>query len=854
MIPIKLHISGFLSYQDPAVVDFDGLELACISGSNGAGKSSILDAITWALFGQARSRDDEAMINGSQNVKAAEVIFDFGYETNIFRVQRSKTRGKTTVLEFFVRSPEGGWLPLTEKAVRETEKRLTQTLRMDYDTFVNASFFLQGRADQFAQQNPTNRKKVLSSVLGLEVWETYRLQAGEQRKRHEVDLKAMDAQLLEIDEELSQGPARKARLDEIEVRLAQLSSLRKAKEAALDAIRRLAVSLDEQKRLVDVLAGRLKETQVRVFRLDEQASELQLTRSSLAARVEASDEIEASYAAWQESRRELERWDMAAASFHEIQARRAEPLAQIASARAQLEEERRGLGVNEQASQQDLRRCAQLESEIPGFKAGVLALQEQLEKRADLEETARVVQQQKADLEAENRRMHAEMNRLKERIEKLKLTEGANCPLCGQSMNSQDREILILSLEGEGRQMGDSYRANQKTMEQATQQHRDLQAEIMRLSKQEEVLRQQTRQLDQMESELLRLQTAVQSWQADGAMRFAAIVNRLACEDFAHGIRAQLAVIDDSARELGYDPAGHDGVRKKELDLRGAEQALRDLEAARAALDPLERQIAGIVTQLRAEREQLDKQAAEYQIADEKYRSEMLTMPNLDEAEKETLSMQSEENRLRMETGMVRQLVAVLDNQRERKARLSGQKTETSRQISRLRFLERAFGKDGVPALLIEQALPEIESQANDILDRLSAGSMSVHFATQRKLKSKDETRETLDIIISDRSGEREYEMFSGGEAFRVNFAIRLALSRVLAHRAGARLQTLFIDEGFGSQDADGRQRLLEAINLVRPEFARILVITHLEEMKDAFPSRIEVEKTSQGSQVRVFR
>jgi exonuclease SbcC len=94
--------------------------------------------------------------------------------------------------------------------------------------------------------------------------------------------------------------------------------------------------------------------------------------------------------------------------------------------------------------------------------------------------------------------------------------------------------------------------------------------------------------------------------------------------------------------------------------------------------------------------------------------------------------------------------------------------------------------------------------------------------------------------------------MYSGGEAFRVNFAIRLALSEVLAQRAGARLQTLVIDEGFGSQDAIGRQRLIEAINLVRPDFEKILVITHIEELKDVFPRRIEVKKTARGSEVRV--
>lgn len=65
-------------------------------------------------------------------------------------------------------------------------------------------------------------------------------------------------------------------------------------------------------------------------------------------------------------------------------------------------------------------------------------------------------------------------------------------------------------------------------------------------------------------------------------------------------------------------------------------------------------------------------------------------------------------------------------------------------------------------------------------------------------------------------------------------------------------MQTLVIDEGFGSQDAQGRQLLVEAINLVQEDFEKILVITHLDELKDAFSTRIEVEKTPLGSQLQV--
>jgi exonuclease SbcC len=176
-------------------------------------------------------------------------------------------------------------------------------------------------------------------------------------------------------------------------------------------------------------------------------------------------------------------------------------------------------------------------------------------------------------------------------------------------------------------------------------------------------------------------------------------------------------------------------------------------------------------------------------------------------------------------------------------------------QISRYQKLEEAFGKNGIPALLIEQALPEIENHANEYLERLTNGLMSIKFQTQSEYKDKKRTdkKETLDILISDQSGDyRAYELFSGGEAFRINFSIRLALSQVLARRAGARLQTLVIDEGFGSQDLEGRQRLVEAINLVQKDFERILVITHLEELKDVFPTRIEVQKNLQGSFVEV--
>src|SRR5206468_11790327 len=116
------------------------------------------------------------------------------HEHNTYRIQRTLPRGKNTVLEFQVKN-NGSWKPLTEKTTRETQARIEQALRLDFETFVNASFFLQGKADQFTQQNATKRKEVLSNILGLEMWEDYKNRTSEKRKSLEREVDEIDGRI-----------------------------------------------------------------------------------------------------------------------------------------------------------------------------------------------------------------------------------------------------------------------------------------------------------------------------------------------------------------------------------------------------------------------------------------------------------------------------------------------------------------------------------------------------------------------------------------------------------------------------------------------------------------------------------
>lgn len=208
--------------------------------------------------------------------------------------------------------------------------------------------------------------------------------------------------------------------------------------------------------------------------------------------------------------------------------------------------------------------------------------------------------------------------------------------------------------------------------------------------------------------------------------------------------------------------------------------------------------------------------------------------------------------------GRLQQLLAQLEAQQIQYDRQQQELQEVRRQHRIHQELAQAFGKNGIQALMIENVLPQLEAETNHLLSRLSANQLHVQFVTQKASRggkaSKKVTKmiDTLDILIADARGTRPYETYSGGEAFRINFAIRLALARLLAHRGGAALQLLIIDEGFGTQDQEGCDRLIAAINTIAPDFACILTVTHMPYFREAFQARIEVSKSQNGSELRL--
>src|SRR5687767_475606 len=514
MIPIHLRIAGFLSYRDPVELDFNTFDLACISGPNGAGKSSLLDAITWALFGEARGKSSD-VINLHSDVKAAEVQLVFSHEENTYRIQRSLPRNKNTVLEFQVQS-SSGWRPLTEKTTRDTQARIEQTLRLDFDTFVNASFFLQGKADQFTQQNASKRKDVLSNILGLGVWEDYKNRTAEKRKSIEREVAEIEWRLAEINAELGEEESRKRRLAELKAILTQLSTARTAQDTILENIKTNAVLLDKQRETIEKLDAALERSRSALAGLEDRLVARETDRNSYTNLVNRSTEIESAYKAWQKSRKELEKWDKIASQFHEQEKDRTPLLEKIAAEKAKLEEEKRSLLIEEEAVIDQKSTVSSLESEIENAQNLLGEAEEKVKERVEAENQRNAARESQAELKAENDALKADMNELKERIDTLGAAEGATCPLCGQELSNEHREITLTLLEAEGKEKGDRYRTNQDESKVLVKQVSDLESRTSKLGHAENERVQYASEVSQLTERMETLQSLVKDWESAG--------------------------------------------------------------------------------------------------------------------------------------------------------------------------------------------------------------------------------------------------------------------------------------------------------------------------------------------------
>ncbi len=398
MIPVKLRLTNFMPYRD-AELDFSGIHIGCLTGDNGAGKSSLLDAITWAVWGRARSKRDDELVHQGQTEMQVEFTFALG--SNVYRIVRGRKAGKRSgagVLDFQVLNPlptpspvttgegwgGGAWRTIAEPNMNATQNKIIDLLRLDYDTFINSAFLLQGHADEFTVKTPTERKKVLADILGLDIWEDYEARAKEKVAAIENELRLIDLRLSEIDEEIERRPQF---------------------EAEVAAAQKAVIELGDQLREAEAKYQQAQQAQRAIGMLDAQLDDL-IKRIVQAERELAAVESD------------------------------------LALARSKADDTPLSIELNE--TQVKIEALSQRES----------MRDEVRQHKSNLNEEA-------ASLRGQNDRLGPETEPLKARIVLLEASTEPLCPTCGQPLTPDHREQVVTELRNEVESRRKLFRENQ---------------------------------------------------------------------------------------------------------------------------------------------------------------------------------------------------------------------------------------------------------------------------------------------------------------------------------------------------------------------------------------------------------
>ncbi|MCY4146881.1 MAG: SMC family ATPase [Chloroflexi bacterium] len=846
MLPLQIELRNFLAYRAPPPISFVGIGLACLTGRNGVGKSSLLDAITWALWGRARARRDEDLIHLGQ--ADMSVALDFEQEGLRYRVQRRRSRtgsGSRGALDLWVMGDLGP-RAINENSMRRTQAKINETLRLDYETFAHSAFLQQGRADAFTLKTAAERKRILSEILGLEQWTDYQSAAKARLSANAAETDLVQGELRRFDSELERAPQRQAELESARSALDAAQAELDEVSAAYDNVANSSLALRRENENLRELATRIADRQADIRAV---ASEIDRQNERIAGCqqvIAQSDAIQTGYAELQVARSSQSAIAEQLAQQQELERRCHQLERELAQRAAALERDADVIRERIRALQGVLSVAA--EHDTADLQTQLATLESLAAQRDQTNARVQTLREERSALLTRQAALRSEGAAINERLARLERADGATCPLCGQALTAQHRDDMLAQLQAQRDAMRQEYRRCSMALGDIDKRRESHERDLLAWAQRLQALPGLQQRMGAASDYVRRAQAA----QADMQLATHAlqqVVSRLKDETFGEELRRQLTRARAEQARIGYDKDSHAELRAKlkaydrydqeQTRLEFAQQSLPEAQRAHDEASTRQKALQSSLAQDQNRRAQLlDKVAA----LQEQAQLEAELRVQVDQRRATVLAASERKT-------IAQQELLAIEAGRANKERLEAQLESLRHAASLLNELRVAFGRDGVPAMIIDSAIPELEATANELLARMTDGRMSLALSTQRQRTGGD-LQETLHIAIADELGARNYELYSGGEAFRINFALRIALSRLLARRAGAQLRALFIDEGFGSQDETGRASLVDAISAIRSEFDLILVITHIDDLRDSFPLHLLVEKTAAGSVV----
>lgn len=771
----RLEINNYRAIAH-ADIPLSEVTAAAIVGVNGVGKSTVVEAISWALFGDAKHMIRSSTIGQIVKLGATEasVQLEYSHGGNAYRVIRKYSRkSKRSTMDYMIMS-DGEWQTLSGASIAETQRKLSADLGIDSELWAASSCSTQSKSAGICEAGPTERKAVLYRIL------------ADKLAPFSVLFDAAKARVKSLDDGLVVFRDRRASLEN---KVALKPELERSRDTSNERLSDAQAEYDQAQRSLDKLKQQRTQLSADIDKLASLRERLTVITREITSVQEAISGCDSTIG---EAKQLL-----ASANSIRAQCAEADKLEQEISELEKRAESYRAL-------------CDQHKTEVAEHQAKDSAFQREIDAaKRNLSEEQGTIKTEIVRLEAGIREVESAIGRATKRSAQL---DAAPCKTCSSAGKCFEECPFIADARTEAGTVDDRRTTLTNESNALNEANRKL-ADITKASNAEVGAIQERR--DNAENEHMK----------------------------------RLAKLKTQADAIGYSSDDHKAKREAFEQAKGARAKLASIATAEERVSQQESQKATLESQLSAKHVEANDLRLQIDALAPKISEAQILDTQITSAESEVRAAQDSLSlAIRTLANDEQALKACIEQEAElEQCRCDAESSEHLRSV--YATLQQAYSRDGIPALIIDAVLPQIEEVANDMLTRLSGGKMHVHFTTQ-KVNSDGGVRETLDIIVSDPEGERPYEDYSGGEKVRVDLAVRFALGSVLAQRTGSRVKTMILDEVCAPLDLGGKEALMECIEVFASVFDTILLITHDERLKDRLREQIVVTKNGHGSEV----
>ncbi len=789
----SIELANYRKYAELGPIEFpDGL--LGVFGSNGSGKSTLVEAVAWALYGNAAARTDRAEIKrqGAGPLDPCRVILELEHGGSEYRVVR-EMKGRSLSADASVTA---GQKPLA-KTSRETEKYISRLLGMDRESFFTSFFARQKELDALSDLRPAERRKLIIRMLGIDAIDRAiemmradtrglqgRIEALRDSVRPEMVTERRE-ELASLEKEIAELTAR---LDERRAALMQARAAAGAAQQALEMVM-------DKRRQYEELATRYTETSAQLTAAREGEQRL---REEIAALTQEKSRLP-------ELKLAAKEFDRAGAEREEMERLRADALvaAELDAQRERIQARLEEIAVRLSELEGKRKRREQLEREQESARGRLAETRQAMDEALASETRATAAVQ------------HAE-ERLDEHLAQserwAELGPESTCPTCLRPLG-EDFESIVGHFQAEETGL-------RQRLEQAT---------TARLAA-EETREELKRGLEQVQDELADLQSALAEVQ-DAARE----AESLRAEE--DGLRETHQSLNKRLSETGktaYDRVAHDRLLARIGELAASRDEFVALSGKLERLPALEKQLAETTSRVADLTKTLAGVEAEgktlafsHDEFENRRTGNDAAQAAAHQADIATKEAEHHVGLAEGAAGAMRQNLAELARQQERL-------DKDTAEHERLLRLEEIFTR--FRTHLIGRIRPALAAKAGDLLRDLTDGRYS-------QLELDDDYQ----IYIYDDGEKFGIDRFSGGEKDLANLSLRLAISEQIAETAGDELGFIVLDEIFGSQDPERRDAVMRALARLSNRFRQVIVITHVEEVKDRMQYAVMVTEDEAG-------